>query len=268
MAAAFEGKSAIVTGAAHGVGRATARRLAAAGARVVIADRDDAELRVVAEQIAEDGGEAIPFACNLIAPLSASNLVAATLDAWDRVDILVNGARTVVSGGMMETDHEALAEMFDINVRSTFRLSQAVARRMIAQAEEAGGAASAGSIVNVTSIAARRTLPELLHYSVSCAALDQLTRSMAVALAPHHVRVNAVALGSVMTRNLREALRDREELRDQLRAVTPLGRVGEAGEAADAVLFFASQQSSFITGQILSVDGGRTILDPLATPTL
>ena len=158
--------------------------------------------------------------------------------------------------------------MFDVNVRATFRLSQAVARRMIAQAEEAGGSPAAGAIVNITSIAARRTLPELLHYSVSCAALDQLTRSMAVSLAPHHVRVNAVALGSVMTRNLREALRDREELRAQLRAVTPLGRVGEASEAADAVLFFASPQSSFITGQILSVDGGRTILDPLATPTL
>lgn len=268
MAATFEGKSAIVTGAAHGVGRETARRLAAMGARVVIADRDDAELRRLAEQIAEDGGEAIPFACNLSAPLSASNLVAATLDAWDRVDVLVNGARTVMSGGMMETDHDALAEMFDLNVRATFRLSQAVARRMIAQAESAGEEKSAGAIVNITSIAARRTLPELLHYSVSCAALDQLTRSMAVSLAPHHVRVNAVALGSVMTRNLREALRDRDELRDQLRAVTPLGRVGEAREAADAVLFFASPQASFITGQILSVDGGRTILDPLATPTL
>jgi 7-alpha-hydroxysteroid dehydrogenase len=268
MAATFEGKSAIVTGAAHGVGRETALRMAAAGARVVIADREDADLRAVAQQIREDGGKVIAFPCNLTDPLSASNLVAATLDAWDRVDILVNGARTVMSGGMMETDHDALAEMFDVNVRATFRLSKAVARRMITQSEDAGGSAAAGAIVNITSIAARRTLPELLHYSVSCAALDQLTRSMAVALAPHHVRVNAVALGSVMTRNMREALRDREELRAQLRAVTPLGRVGEAGEAADAVLFLASQQASFITGQILAVDGGRTMLDPLATPTL
>ncbi|MFT4792090.1 MAG: NAD(P)-dependent dehydrogenase (short-subunit alcohol dehydrogenase family), partial [Paracoccaceae bacterium] len=122
MAATFEGKSAIVTGAAHGVGRETALRMAAAGARVVIADREDADLRAVAQQIREDGGKVIAFPCNLTDPLSASNLVAATLDAWDRVDILVNGARTVMSGGMMETDHDALAEMFDVNVRATFRL--------------------------------------------------------------------------------------------------------------------------------------------------
>ncbi|MFT6775934.1 MAG: 7-alpha-hydroxysteroid dehydrogenase [Paracoccaceae bacterium] len=269
MAANLDGKSVIVTGAAHGVGREAARRFAAAGARVVLADREEADLRTVAQQIVDDGGQAVAFPCDLTASLTASNLIAATLDAWDRVDILVNGARTVMSGGMLETDSDALSEMFDINVRATFRLSQAAARRMISQAEEDDKTAgNIGSIVNITSISARRTLPELLHYSVSCAALDQLTRSMAVALAPYHVRVNAVALGSVMTRNLREALRDKADLRARLTAVTPLGRVGEAGEAADAVLFLASDKASFITGQILAVDGGRTMLDPLATPAL
>jgi 7-alpha-hydroxysteroid dehydrogenase len=275
MAANLDGKSVIITGAANGVGRETARRFAAAGARVVLADREESDLRAIAAQINDDGGQAVAFPCDLTASLTASNLMAATLDAWDRVDVLVNGARTVMSGGMMETDSDALSEMFDINVRATFRLSQAVARRMIVQREDAmrdgaeeSARAHAGAIVNITSISARRTLPELLHYSVSCAALDQLTRSMAVALAPHRVRVNAVALGSVMTRNLREALRDHAELRARMTAVTPLGRVGESGEAADAVVFLSSDLASFITGQILAVDGGRTMLDPLAIPVM
>jgi 7-alpha-hydroxysteroid dehydrogenase len=101
---------------------------------------------------------------------------------------------------------------------------------------------------------------------VSCAALDQMTRSLAVALAKDGVRVNAVALGGVMTAHLKEALKDREELRAELAAVTPLGRIGEAEEAAEAVMFLASDAASFITGQILGVDGGRMNLDPMDRP--
>ncbi|MGG7567356.1 SDR family NAD(P)-dependent oxidoreductase [Rhodovulum sp. DZ06] len=269
MPKGLEGRVAIVTGAGGGVGRATARRLAAEGAKVLIADRDEAELRSVAVEIEDDGGEAIAFPCDVTEPLTASNIVASALDAWDRIDILVNGARQVIPGAMMETDHDALAQTFDVNVRATFRLSQAVAKRMIAQSEEPDfDGRPPGTIINISSIAARRTLPELLTYSVGCAALDQLTRSMAVALAPYKIRVNAVALGSVMTRNLREALRDHTSLRAELTKVTPLGRVGESGEAAEAALFLVSDKASFITGQILAVDGGRTTLDPLATPAL
>ena len=123
-----------------------------------------------------------------------------------------------------------------------------------------------GALVNISSIAAQRTVPELLAYSVSCAALDQLTRSFAAALAPQAIRVNAVALGAVMTRRLREALSERGELRDEMVSVTPLGRIGEAEEAAEAALFLASPAASFVTGQVLAVDGGRLVLDPLASP--
>ncbi|SET61253.1 SDR family NAD(P)-dependent oxidoreductase [Oceanicella actignis] len=265
----LEGKTAIVTGAAHGVGRAAARRLARAGARVVASDRDhDALARTVA-QIVEDGGQAVAFACDMRGALSASNLIASTLDAYGRLDILVNAARSVVPGTFPDGDDGALQDAFDANVRSAYVMSRAAARRMIAQAEadpQEGRGRCAGAIVNISSIAAQRTIPELLHYSVSCAALDQMTRAMAVALAPHRIRVNAVALGSVMTASLRDALRERAELREELVRVTPLGRIAEPDEAAEAVLYLASERSSFVTGQVLSVDGGRTVLDPLSAP--
>jgi 7-alpha-hydroxysteroid dehydrogenase len=137
---------------------------------------------------------------------------------------------------------------------------------MIRQAEAAGedeGAVGAvGSIVNISSIAARRTRPDLLAYSVSAAALDQMTRSLAVALAPRRIRVNAVAYGSVMSGHLRGVLRQDEGLRREIVTHTPLGRIASPGEVADAVQYLASDAAGFVTGQVITIDGGRTLIDP------
>jgi len=176
---------------------------------------------------------------------------------------VVTGARVCPSGGLFDLTAADFDAALSCNVRSTFLLTQLVAKRMIQQRE--ADPEFAGALVNITSIAARRTVPGLLAYSVSTAALDQLTRSAAVCLAPHGIRVNAVALGAVMTATLRAALHEREELRDEIAAVTPLGRVGEAEEAAEAALFLASPAAGFITGQIVAVDGGRLVLDPLTS---
>jgi len=121
-------------------------------------------------------------------------------------------------------------------------------------------------VVNLSSIAARRTHPELLAYSVSCAALDQMTRSMAVALAPKRIRVNAVAFGSVMSASLKDALKEDESRRDEIISHTPLGRIARAGEVAEAAQFLASEGSGFMTGQIVTVDGGRTLVDTVGAP--
>ncbi|MEM9010519.1 MAG: SDR family oxidoreductase [Pseudomonadota bacterium] len=266
MPYALTGKSVIVTGAARGVGLAISRKFAEAGAKVMMADLDEDRLDEEVKPLAEDSEDVRAFHCDLCERLSVQNLVAATIDAFDRVDILVNASRQVIAADPLSSDSEAFDSLIQQNVKNTLQMSQAVAKRMIQQTKDRTEPGPAGSIVNVTSIAARRTLPDLLAYSVSCAALDQLTRSLAVALACHSIRVNAVALGGVMTSNLREALRDREGLRDELTAVTPLGRIGEADEAADAAVFLASAAASFVTGQILAVDGGRTMLDPLDTP--
>ncbi|MHA1529768.1 MAG: SDR family NAD(P)-dependent oxidoreductase [Alphaproteobacteria bacterium] len=263
MTGPLDGKTAIVAGAASGVGRAIARRFAAAGARLMLADTDDAGLDQTAAESGAAPDDTACFAHAIDDKLGVTNLIAATIDAFGRIDIVVTGARVCPSGGLFDLTADDFDAALSCNVRSAFLLTQLAARRMIQQRE--ADPEFAGAMVNITSIAARRTVPGLLAYSVSTAALDQLTRSAAACLAPHGIRVNAVALGAVMTATLRAALHEREELRDEIAAVTPLGRVGEAAEAAEAALFLASPGAGFITGQIVAVDGGRTVLDPLTS---
>ncbi|MXU66819.1 SDR family NAD(P)-dependent oxidoreductase [Oceanomicrobium pacificus] len=266
MTPPLTGKTAIVTGAASGVGLATARRFAEAGARVVMAGTDEAQLKAEAEQLTEDGAEVQVFSADLREKLAVANLIASATDAFDRIDILVNASRTVMSADPLDAETDIFEPLMQQNVIAPLRLSQAVARKMIKQCPDAKDGECIGSIVNITSIAAERTLPSLMSYSVACAAVDQLTRALAVSLAGHGIRVNAVALGSVLSTSLKDALSTHEDLHDQVRDVTPLGRIGEPVEAAEAALFLASPQASFVTGQILAVDGGRTLLDPLDGP--
>ena len=230
----------------------------------MLADPDDRALDRAYQELREGGGELARFHYQVQDKLSVANLLAATLDAFDSIDVLLSDTRVSVPGSFLEIGPDDFNAVLTHNVRSVFLLGQQVAKRMIQQRQE--DPEFEGAIIIVSSIAAQRTVPELLSYSVACAALDQLTRSMAAGLAPERIRVNAVALGSVMTGTLREALRERAELRDEMIQVTPMGRIGEADEAASAALFLASERASFITGQVLAVDGGRSVLDPLASP--
>jgi len=263
MGISLEGKTAVVTCTPQGMGRVIAQRFLDAGARVMLADG-----RERGDEIKLDGDPDRHARLQYVSAdrLSIANLIAATVDRFGRIDILVNGAPAAGSpGSFLDLETDEFDGAIGGNVRSVFQLSQAVARRMIQQHSDAGEG-PAGAIVNISSIAARRTVPELLSYSVTCAALDQLTRSMAASLAPEAIRVNAVALGGVLTERLREALRENGDLREDMIRVTPMGRLAEMDEAAEAALFLASDHAGFITGQIVSVDGGRTLLDPLASP--
>ncbi|MGG7644851.1 SDR family NAD(P)-dependent oxidoreductase [Rhodovulum sp. YNF3179] len=262
MTFSVAGKTAIVTGAANGVGLAIARRFVDAGANVMFADMDEARLKDEIGKSDADASTARAFAGDLREKLTQANLLSATIDAFDRVDILVNGSRQVMFSDPLDRDDDSVDTLLQQNLLANLRLSQLVAKRMIAQAEESGEEeGTVGAIVNLSSVAGQRTRPDLLAYSVSCAALDQLTRSLAVALAPHRIRVNAIAFGSVMSASLRQALRDDSDLRDAITTATPLGRIAPPGEVADAAQFLASDSAGFITGEILRVDGGRSILD-------
>jgi 7-alpha-hydroxysteroid dehydrogenase len=261
----FTGRSVIVTGAARGVGLAIARRFVRAGASVVCADIDEARLEHEVGCLADTGypGRARAFAGDLREKLAMTNLVAATLDANDGIDVLVNASRVLVASEPLNPKGDHLEATLAQNVTATLRLTQTVARRMIeiAESEEPGPADRA--IVNLSSIHATRTAPSLLAYSVSCAAIDQLTRTLALALAPHRVRVNAIAVGGLPGRSLAGAFPGIEDLPEAIAAVAPLGRAGAPADFADTALFLASPGAAYVTGQILAVDGGRALLDPL-----
>ena len=264
MSFSVAGKTAIVTGAANGVGLAIARHLADAGANVMFADKDETRLRDEVGEVTDETSNIRYFAGDLREKLTIANLLSATLDAFDQVHILVNAARQVTTSSPLDPDDESMSIMLEQNLLSSLKLSQLVARRMIKQGK-GSEKPCIGTIVNLSSIAAQRTQAELMAFSVSCAAMDQMTRSLAVSLAPERVRVNAVAFGSVMSASLKDHLKQHPDQREAILAATPQGRIAGPTEVAEAVQFLASDSSAFVTGEILTVDGGRSLIDAVST---
>ncbi len=265
MSFSISGKTAIVTGAANGIGLAIGKQFAAAGANVMFADVDEAGLiRELGDQ-PEDSSTRY-FAGDLRERLTIANLLSATIDSFDQIDILVNGARQVLTSDPLDPDDDSTEVLLTENLLPTLRLSQQVAKRMMKQGEGREGSGPQGSIINLSSIAARRTHPELMAYSVSSAAMDQMTRSLSVALAPHRIRVNSIAFGSVMSASLKAVLKENRAYREDIEQHTPLGRIASPTELTETAQFLASEASGFMTGQVVTLDGGRTLLDPVAAP--
>ncbi len=265
MSFSIAGKTAIITGAANGIGLAVSREFADQGANVMMVDMDEKQLSKEVGDLPEDGNVR-HFAGDLRERLTIANLLSATMDAFERVDILVNASRQILRTNPLDMKDDSVSIMLNQNLLTSLRLSQAVAKRMIKQAEDQDDDAPAGSIVNLSSIAACRTNPDLMGYSMATAALDQMTRGLATAFAPHRIRVNAVAFGSVMSASLQNTLKEFPDFREEIEASTPLGRIAPPTELADTVRYLSSDASAFMTGQVVTVDGGRTLIDPVKSP--
>jgi len=251
----LQGRVAIVTGAAQGIGRACAERLAKEGAKVVVADINDELGPQVAEAIRAAGGEAIFHACDVAERLDVHNLVAAALENYERVDILVNNAAVLDDKPFLELEEAEFDRVIRTNLKGAFLCAQAVARQLV---KKDGG--SPGAIVNMSSVNAWFGLPDHVAYTVSKGGISQLTKAMAIALAPYGIRVNAVGPGSIMTPMLDEVIKDKA-FRTKVLSRTPLGRLGKPEEIAAIVAWLASDEASYVTGTTVYADGGRMPLN-------
>jgi NAD(P)-dependent dehydrogenase (short-subunit alcohol dehydrogenase family) len=241
----------VVTGASSGIGRAAAMRFARDGAAVLAVGRKAAALADVAHEVERTGGRCVPFEADVTRADAAAAVVAKAVDAFGGLTTLVNAAGIIAMGTIETTTDEAWDEMLDINLRAPFRLMRAAVPHLVA---------SRGSIVNVSSVTGLRAFPGVLAYCVSKAGVDQLTRCAALELAPQGVRINAVNPGVVISNLHRRSGMNEENYAaflDRSKQTHPLGRAGDPGEIADLIAFLASDRAGWITGETISIDGGR-----------
>jgi NAD(P)-dependent dehydrogenase (short-subunit alcohol dehydrogenase family) len=248
----LQGRWALVTGGGNGLGRAIALKLSSAGAGVIVAGRRGKPLEETAS-LARDPSRIVPIPADVTRADDRSRLIEETVRRAGRLDILVNAAGILEGGSIDTTSIEDWDRTMDVNVRSLFALTRLAIPHL---------AAARGNVLNLSSVAGLRAYPGVLAYCVSKAAVDQLTRCLALELAARGVRVNALNPGVVVT-NLHRAGGMSEEdyaaFLERGKATHPLGRVGQPGDVADFALFLVSDRAGWVTGGTFSVDGGRAL---------
>jgi len=253
------GKVAIVTGAAQGIGQACAVRLAREGAKVALCDVNIAAGDRAVMAIQASGATAVHVPGDVAKTGDVDKVVAATLQAFGQIDVLVNNAGVVDDAPFLDLTIGEFDRVLGINLRGAFLMGQAVARQMVKQGKGKGGI-SAGAIVNMSSINEKFALPDHVAYSISKGGISQLTKAMAIALAPLGIRVNAVGPGTIDTPLLESVIKDKG-FRTKVLSRTPLGRFGRPEEVAAIVAWLASDEASYVTGTTIFADGGRLPLN-------
>ncbi len=243
----LQGKRAIITGAAQGLGRAMAARFVTEGAKVLMADIDGTGVTAAAKDI---DAEALKTDVAVKADIDA--LVAHAIKTFGGVDIVVNNAGLTHAADFFDLTETDFDRVISINLKAAFLLSQAAARDMKTR--------KSGVIINISSINAILAIPNQIPYAASKGGVNQLTKVMALALAPHGIRVNAIGPGTILTEMAKKVLSD-PAVGDRAMSRTPIGRFGEPEEIASVAVFLASEESSYIIGQTIYPEGGRLALN-------
>jgi glucose 1-dehydrogenase len=246
-------KAAIVVGGSKGIGQACADRFASEGAKVILADIDEANGRAAVEGIRGRGGTAQFVPADGARRADIDNVVQTAVAAYGGVDIALYAAGILSPASFLMVSEAELSRCIDVNLKGAFHLGQSASRSMVADGRR-------GSFVAIASVGAELASASLTAYGVSKAGVVHLVKAMALSLAPHRIRANAVAPGPTRTEMLRPVIADPSGYGSVL-SRTPLGRLAEPSEIASVALFLASDDSSYVTGQTIFVDGGRTVLN-------
>jgi NAD(P)-dependent dehydrogenase (short-subunit alcohol dehydrogenase family) len=244
----LRGKVCLVTGAAQGIGEACARRFAQEGAHVVLVDMADTPGQSVADELG-----ALYLHADVGDKAQVDAAVARTLTEHGRIDVLVNNAGIFRAADFLDITEADFDAVLRVNIKGVFLMGQAVARVM--------AQAGSGNIVNMSSVNGVLTIPTIASYNVSKGGVNQLTRVMALALADKGIRVNAVAPGTIATELAAKAVLTSEEAKTKVLSRTPMKRLGQPSEIADVVAWLVSDAASYVTGEIVTVDGGRMTLN-------
>jgi glucose 1-dehydrogenase len=247
-------KVAVVTGAAQGIGLACAQAFAREGARVLITDLNENAGRKEVLRLRSDGLSVSFAACDVSRKDQVEAAMSAAANEYGRIDILVANAGIVHAAEFLDLEEKDFDRVLAVNLKGMFLAGQAAARRMVKQ----GGG---GSIINMSSVNAVMAIPNQVPYVVSKGGINQLTKVMAVALAPHRIRVNGIGPGTILTELARTAVLGNREAERKILSRTPLGRMGDPDEVAQVAVFLASDEASYVTGQTIYPDGGRLALN-------